>query len=125
MRLRDPLSLFLFLLVVESLGGLVKNATGLNELQGFHLNENIHFEMVQFTDDAILLCDGSWNNFWSLKAILRGFEVALRLRVHLSKRNLFGLNLKDNFVEAASFFLSCPNGNLSFNFFGSICWNQL
>lgn len=59
---RGHLSPFLFLLAAKGLAGLVQNAIGLNEPQGFHLNENIHFEMLQFADNTIIIYGGSWNN---------------------------------------------------------------
>lgn len=55
----DQLSLFLFLMVAEGLACLMHNVVALGEFQGFHLNKEIHFELLQFTDDTVLIDDGS------------------------------------------------------------------
>lgn len=41
--------------------------------------------------------EGSWRYLWSIKALLRDFEMVSRLRVNY-KSKLFGLNLKKNFT---------------------------
>lgn len=63
----DPLSPYIFLLVGEGLEKLVKNATNLGNFQCYHFNEDIHFALLRFADDAILISGGSWNNLWILK----------------------------------------------------------
>lgn len=57
LRQGDPLSPFLFLLVVEGLIGLIGSASNSGSFIGFHFNEHIHFEMLQFSDETIFICD--------------------------------------------------------------------
>lgn len=90
----DPFSLFLFLLVVEGLTALLNKASSLGDYVGFQVGNEVHFEIIQFADDTLLIGDGSWNNLWSVKAILRGFELVFGLRVNLSKSWFVGLNLE-------------------------------
>lgn len=45
--------------------------------------------------------------------------MAYGLTVNHLKSKLFALNLKEDFVEAASSFLSCSIGNFPFNFLGA------
>ncbi|XP_058757673.1 uncharacterized protein LOC131630949 [Vicia villosa] len=118
LRQGDPLSPFLFLLVAEGLAALMKSASTLGEYVGFKVNEEVHFEMLQFADDTFLIGDGSWNNLWCIKAILRGFELVSGLRVNLSKSRFLGVNLESDFVQAASSFLNCIVGSSSFTFLG-------
>lgn len=49
---------------------------------------------------------GSWDNLWSTKSIFRSFEWVSRLKVNFYKSSLFGINLKEEFMEAAALFLS-------------------
>lgn len=116
LRQEDPLSSFLFLHVAKGLSGLMKNATQLRKFLGFQLNEEVHFELLQFADDTILSSDGSWNNLWTNKAILTGFELVLGLYVNLCKRELININLKDDFMQVASSFLSYSIGQIPFKF---------
>lgn len=57
-RQGDPLSHFLFLLVVKGLAGLMRIFFDFGSFKGFSFNEDIHFEMLKFADDTIPICDG-------------------------------------------------------------------
>lgn len=81
-------------------------------------SDAISFPLLQFDDDIILICEASWENLWSVKTILRSFELASGLRVNFSKSNIFGTNLQDNFLSAASHFLSCCTRRIPFKFLG-------
>lgn len=114
----DPLSLFLFLLVAEGLAAMMSKTPNMGEFDGFRVNDNVHFEILQFVDDTMLIGDESWRNLWSIKAILRGFELVLGLHINLSKSRLVGINLNSDFIQAASLFLNFEIGSPSFTFLG-------
>lgn len=94
----DPLSPFLFLLVVEGLAGMMRNVVSSSCFKVFQVSDGIHFEMLQFADDTILICDGSRDNFWCIKSILRGFELVSSLCINLNKIKLYGVHLDDHLV---------------------------
>ncbi|XP_058786274.1 uncharacterized protein LOC131660925 [Vicia villosa] len=121
----DLLSPFLFLLVVVGLTGMVKVASYLGDFKGFSLDDHNHFEILQFADDTILIGEDSWNNLWTFKAILRGFELVSRLRVNLNKSRLFGVNLDPIFIQVGSFFLNCDIGSSSFVFLGILAMKTI
>jgi hypothetical protein len=52
------------------------------------------------------------NNLWTLKAILRGFELASGLKVNFWKSALIGINVPTPFMEMACTFLNCRLGSL-------------
>lgn len=58
----DPLSPFLFLVAMEGLSGLFHNSTRVGVLKGFKVNDNLHDELLQFANDTMVVCDGSWTN---------------------------------------------------------------
>lgn len=60
----------------------------------------------------------SWTNLWSIKALLRGFELVSGLRVNLSKSTLFGINLYSDFLQVVASFSSCRFGLIPFIFLG-------
>lgn len=62
---------------------------------------SIHFLYFDRPIDTILIGEGTWKNLWSIKIILRSFEIVSELKVNFFKRNLYGLNLEDSFLEAA------------------------
>jgi hypothetical protein len=75
LRQGDPLSPFLFLLVVEGLSALMKKAVDSNLFHGYKVSDNMKFHSLQFADDTILLGEGNWDNLWTIKTVLRSFEL--------------------------------------------------
>ncbi|CAI8584950.1 unnamed protein product [Vicia faba] len=53
----DPLSLFLFTLVAEGLELMIKWALEIGALSGFKLSPSLEFQLLQFVDDTVLLCE--------------------------------------------------------------------
>lgn len=54
------MSPFIFLLVTEGLVGLVHNAIQMGYFQAFKINKDIHFEILQFVDDTMIIGEGTW-----------------------------------------------------------------
>ncbi|XP_058749862.1 uncharacterized protein LOC131622858 [Vicia villosa] len=96
----------------------MRNACECGSFRGFHFKDLIHFEMLQFADDTVLICDGSWSNLWCINEILRGFKFASGLCINLCKSSIFGLNLKDAFLDAASGVLTPEIRKVLFLFLG-------
>ncbi|XP_058750550.1 uncharacterized protein LOC131623553 [Vicia villosa] len=97
---------------------MVEMASSMGDLKGFRINDLAYFDILQFANDTILIRDGSWDNLWCFKAILRDFELASNLRVNLNKSLLLGFNLDSDFLQAGSSFLNCEIGSSSFVFLG-------
>ncbi|XP_050888554.1 uncharacterized protein LOC127093664 [Lathyrus oleraceus] len=96
----------------------MKKATELNEFIGFQLNEVATFNILHLSDDTILIGGCSWKNLWSAKAILRWFELVSGLRVIFFRNNIYGVNVKNNFIQTTSSFLFCYIDRLPFKFLG-------
>lgn len=74
LRQGDPLSFFLFMMDMERLTGLMKREASIGEFRGFHINEKVYVDLLQFVDDTIIIGDGSLENLWGVKEIHRGFK---------------------------------------------------
>jgi exonuclease III len=118
LRQGDPLSPFLFLIVVEGLSGLMRKAAENNLFHGYKVSDNIMFHSLQFADDTILVGEGNWDNLWTIKTILRSFEMVSGLKVNFFKSKLYGINIKENFLRASSSFLHCAVESIPFRFLG-------
>jgi len=97
----DPLTAFLFLIVVEGLSGLVREAKRATLFKGVEVGSHIvQVDLLQFADDTLFLCNPSHHNVFVIKAILRYFELVSGLRVnfHKSMVGLVGISELDKLV---------------------------
>lgn len=65
-----------------------------------------------------MLGEPSWMNIWSIKVILRGFELVSGLNINLCKSSLFCFNVDADFSQAAATFLCFFTGTVPFSFLG-------
>ncbi|KAJ0491837.1 putative RNA-directed DNA polymerase [Helianthus annuus] len=98
MRQGDPISPFIFLVVMEALSVLLDKA--------------------KEEDDAIILGDWSTENVLNVVRILRVFYMCSGLRINLSKSNLFGLGVEGGEVEDKARRVGCRADNLPFRYLG-------
>jgi hypothetical protein len=117
-RQGDPFSPFLFLIIAEGLTGLISKAVETGRFHGYTVNYNISFHTLQFADDTIIVGEGTWDNLWTIKTVLRSFELVSGLKVNFFKSKLYGVNLEDNFLQASSAFLHCGVDSIPFKFLG-------
>lgn len=88
-----PLAPFLFLLVVEGLSGLISRVVEMHLLSSVRVGSpELVISHLQYAKDTIILEDANVDKFLIIKAILRGFELPLGLRVNFVKISLIGVN---------------------------------
>ncbi|MCI03330.1 LINE-1 reverse transcriptase like, partial [Trifolium medium] len=80
LRQGDHLSPFFFLIVAEGLTGLMCKAVDNSLLYGYKVSNNIMFHTLQFADDTIIVGEGNWDNLWTIKTVLRSFEIVSGLK---------------------------------------------
>jgi hypothetical protein len=115
----DPLAPFLFLLVAEGFAGLMRSAVEKNHFKGFKVGSGgLQISHLQYADDTLCIGEATVDNIWTLKAILRGFELASGLKVNFWKSCLMGLNVPLGFMEWACNFLNCKRGSFPFYYLG-------
>ncbi|XP_019432100.1 PREDICTED: uncharacterized protein LOC109339150 [Lupinus angustifolius] len=118
-RQGDPLAPFLFLMVVEGFTGMVRRALSTCLYAGFKVGRSqIEISVLQFADDTMLVRKPDSSFIWTIKSILRCFDLVSRLKVNFHKSSLMGINVHDNVIEAAATFLSCKVGSNPFNYLG-------
>jgi hypothetical protein len=115
----DPLAPFLFLVVAEGFSGLMDNAVNRNLFKGFEVKRGGSvISHLQYADDTLCIGEASIENLWTLKALLRGFEMVSGLKVNFHKSCLMGVNVSTGFLGMASSFLNCKVGSLPFMYLG-------
>lgn len=108
----------MFIIIGEGLTSLMRNACSLQRFQPFGVYDNMDFDLLQFTDNTIILGLTFLENLWTIKVILRRFELAYGLSVNSHKINILGFNVDLDFLLNASNFLSCVISSFPFTFFG-------
>jgi hypothetical protein len=115
----DPLAPFLFLLVAEGLGGAMRKAVEVNLFKGFVVGRGgVMVSHLQYADDTLCIGEASVENLWTLKAILRGFELVSGIKINFWKSCLLGVNVSDEFLERGCSFLNCKRGVVPFKYLG-------
>eukprot|EP00253_Pinus_taeda_P028919 PITA_28919 len=93
LRQGDPLSLFLFILMMEGLGRSIKHAKVTGKIQGLQLSENGQVLTHQlFVDDTMLEGIPIVKEALAYKQILNDFSMAAGMEVNISKSKLFFFN---------------------------------
>ncbi|CAK8538330.1 unnamed protein product [Lathyrus sativus] len=121
LRQGDPLSPFLFAILVEDLIVMLEKPVTIGAFKGFHVNYQRSYILMRFVDGTILLGEGSWPNLWTIKSILIGFEMASGLRLNLGKSKLYGIGLNDQFFLVSTLFQYCCIDKIPFRFLGILC----
>ena len=108
LRLGDPLSLFLFTIVVNVLSRLVVRAEERGLFEGFRVGRNrIRVSHLQFVDDTIFFFRASLEELLSLKLILLVFRHLSGLRINLNKSTLLGINITQDQIARLASLLDC------------------
>jgi hypothetical protein len=115
----DPLAPFLFILVAEGLGGAMRKAVDLELFKGFTVGRRgVVVSHLQYADDTLCIGEASVENLWTLKAILRGFEMASGLKINFWKSYLLGVNVSEEFLAMGCSFHNCKRGAVPFKYLG-------
>ncbi|PNX58036.1 ribonuclease H [Trifolium pratense] len=97
---------------------MMKKAVDVGRFRGFKVNVNLHFQLLQFADDTIIMGEGGWENFWTIKSMLRGFELVFGLKINFVKSKLYSINVGARLLEAGASFLACNTATIPFKFLG-------
>ena len=94
LRQGDPLSHFLFTIVVDVLSRMLLKTEERSVLEGFRVGRNrVRVTHLQFADDTIFFADSCAEELQTLKNLLLVCGQISGLKVNLDKSNLFGINL--------------------------------
>jgi len=119
LRQGDPLAPFLFLVVTEGLVGLVRQVVKARLFSGIKIGrKEAEVCILQFADDTVFFCENSYSNVVTLKAILRGFELASGLKINFHKSKLTGINVLRSNLVCYTKTLNCVQIGIPFKYLG-------
>jgi hypothetical protein len=97
----------------------MKSVVDQNLFKGFEVKRGgTVISHLQYADDTLCIGEASIENLWTLKALLRGFELVSGLKVNFHKSCLLGTNVSTEFLGMASTFLNCKVGSFPFMYLG-------
>ena len=100
MRQGDPLSLLLFVLVVEALGRMLDKAIHDGHMSGFGMGRlegrSLAVSHLLFVDDILIFCDADLDQVLFLRMILIWFEAVSSLKINLGKSELVPIGMVHN-----------------------------
>nr|GEZ88023.1 RNA-directed DNA polymerase, eukaryota [Tanacetum cinerariifolium] len=114
----DPLSLFLFILVMETLHISFNNILNARFFKGIHINESLTLSHLFYADDAIFI--GTWDkaNVISLVHMLNCFYMASGLKINIIKSSIMGISTTGEEVNSAAKIIGCSTFSSPFKYLG-------
>nr|GEU38332.1 putative RNA-directed DNA polymerase, eukaryota, reverse transcriptase zinc-binding domain protein [Tanacetum cinerariifolium] len=115
----DPLSLFLFILIMETLHLSFQQVVDAGMFTGIKLSPSVTLSHMFYADDAMFL--GQWNdgNIDTLVHVLECFYQASGLRINMRKRKIMGVHVEGEKVMRAASKLGCRILNGPFVYLGT------
>ncbi|KAM0033324.1 putative RNA-directed DNA polymerase [Helianthus debilis subsp. tardiflorus] len=118
-RQGDPISPFLFILVMEAFSGLMNKAGIIGAFHGVRLpRDGPILSLLLYVDDAMLMGDWSDFKFKNMKRILRVFFLCSGLKINLHKSEVYGVGVNSEEVSSKVDALGCKSGGFPFVYLG-------
>uniref|UniRef100_A0A2N9IUI4 Reverse transcriptase domain-containing protein n=1 Tax=Fagus sylvatica TaxID=28930 RepID=A0A2N9IUI4_FAGSY len=121
LRQGDPLSLMLFVIVMEALSRLIDKAIGAGMISGFSVSRDNHapslISHLLFADDTLIFCEATSDHLSHLRSLLIWFETTSGLRINLGKSELVQVGEVPLLEELADI-LGCKTSTLPMKYLG-------
>ncbi|GJW55102.1 RNA-directed DNA polymerase, eukaryota, reverse transcriptase zinc-binding domain protein [Tanacetum coccineum] len=130
----DPLSPFLFILVMESLHASFQRVVDAGLFSGIRLDNSTCISHLFYADDAIFMGQWKSSNIENITRVLDIFHKASGLRINMAKSKLLGVSVDHNRVDQAVRRIGCTVLKMPFNYLGSqvgslmsrtMSWNEV
>ncbi|GJV17166.1 putative RNA-directed DNA polymerase, eukaryota, reverse transcriptase zinc-binding domain protein [Tanacetum coccineum] len=119
LRQGDPLSPFLFILIMEGLHIALKDALHNNLIRGVQVgNPSIRVSHLFYADDVVLVTEWNRVQMDNILRVLNVFYLASGLRININKSNVYGIGVSNEEVEDMAWLTGCMSGSLPFTYLG-------
>ncbi|GJY66487.1 RNA-directed DNA polymerase, eukaryota, reverse transcriptase zinc-binding domain protein [Tanacetum coccineum] len=115
----DPLSPFLFILVMESLHRSFNRVIEVGLYKGITINNSLTLSHLFYADDAVFV--GKWDisNVKTIVNVLNCFFLASGLKINLHKSKLTGIGVSKEDTEFAASIVGCSTCSFPFHYLGA------
>ncbi|GJW56265.1 RNA-directed DNA polymerase, eukaryota [Tanacetum coccineum] len=114
----DPLSPFLFILVMESLHISFNNILNAGLYKGIRIDDSLTLSHLFYADDAVFI--GKWDkaNVITIVNMLKCFYLASGLKINIHKSKIMGIGTTHEEVSSAANIIGCNTFSSPFNYLG-------
>ncbi|GJS57893.1 RNA-directed DNA polymerase, eukaryota [Tanacetum coccineum] len=121
----DYISLFLFILIMETLHLSFKRVIESNLFKGISINASFSISHLFYADDVVFI--GEWNssNIKTVAKVLNCFYLASGLKINFYKSKLMGVGVNSNEVESIENLVGCSTFSTPFKYLGVIVGDNM
>ncbi|GJZ90317.1 nucleotide-binding alpha-beta plait domain-containing protein [Tanacetum coccineum] len=116
----DPLSPFLFILIMETLHISFQRVVDARMFHGIKLGSLVNLSHMFYADDAVFVGEWSESNITTLVHVLDCFHKVSGLKINMSKSNVIGFYVDSGRVHRAAYKLGCLVLKTPFLYLGSL-----
>ena len=119
LRQGDPLSLFIFLLVVDVMHRILNKAEADGVIEGISVGKHrVHLSHIQFVDDTILFALAKKEVLVNFRYILDCFELMSGLSINYDKLAIFPVTCNEELVREINSKIRCSVASLPTKYWG-------
>ncbi|GKC51585.1 RNA-directed DNA polymerase, eukaryota [Tanacetum coccineum] len=115
----DPLSPFLFILIMEILHLSFQRVVDEGLFHGIKVHDMVNISHLFYADDAVFVGQWSEHNLSTLTHVLKCFYLASGLKINMSKSKIMGIHVNNDIVNDAPVKLGCLVLKAPFTYLGS------
>ncbi|GKB28475.1 RNA-directed DNA polymerase, eukaryota [Tanacetum coccineum] len=115
----DPLSPFLFILIMETLHISMQRVVDAGMFKGIKLGNSLQMSHLFYADDAIFMGHWSDSNLDTILRVLDCFYHASGLHINMIKSKLMGISVPSAKVDEAANKIRCATLKVPFSYLGS------
>nr|GEV32393.1 RNA-directed DNA polymerase, eukaryota [Tanacetum cinerariifolium] len=116
----DPLSPFLFILIMESLHLSFQRVMDVGLFRGIKVHDMVNISHLFYADDVVFVRQWSERNISTLTHVLECFYLASGLKINMSKSEIMGIHVNNDIVNDAAVKLGCLVLKAPFTYLGSM-----